>query len=103
MSYPYQFHDIAQDEYETSVQWYLEKSEKAALGFVNAVDVALIKIGIYPLRYRNTYKHFYEIGLNKYPFVIIYSIEGEENKVIIIWRVFHYKRDPRKKYSGLTG
>ena len=42
MSYHYQFHDIAQDEYETSVQWYIEKSEKAALMFVNAVDVALI-------------------------------------------------------------
>src|SRR5665647_924523 len=54
MSYNYQFHDIAQDEYETSVQWYSEKSEKAALGFVNAVDIALIKICNYPLRYRNT-------------------------------------------------
>jgi plasmid stabilization system protein ParE len=102
MSYQYQFHDVAQDDYETSLQWYLEKSKKAALGFVNAVDIALIKISNYPLRYRNTYKHFYEIGLNKYPFVIIYSIEENENK-IIIWRVFHQKRNPKKKYSMLTG
>ncbi len=74
MSYHYQFHEIAQDHYEGSVKWYLEKSEKIALGFVNAVDIALFKISNYPLRYRNTYKGFYEIGLNKYPFLIIYSI-----------------------------
>lgn len=101
MSYSYHFHKVAQDDYETSVQWYLQKSKKIALDFVNTVEIALFKISNQPFRYRNTYKDFHEIGLNKYPFLIIYSIDEIEKK-IIIWRVFHYKRNPKKKYFGLS-
>lgn len=102
MKYNYQFHEVAQHEYETSLKWYLEKSEKVAVGFINAIDVALIKICSYPFRYRNTYKNFYEIGLRKYPFIIIYSIEKSQSQ-IIIWRVFHTKRNPKGEYSIPTG
>lgn len=95
MSYKYQFHEPGQKDYEATLLWYLEQSEKAALGFINAVDDAIDKICNYPVRYRNTYKHFYEIGLRKYPFVIIYSIE-EDIQSVIIWKIFHYKKDPKK-------
>lgn len=97
MSYSYEFHEVAQNEYEASLQWYLERSEKAASGFIHAVDVALDKICTHPFRYRNTYKQFYEIGVNKYPFIVIYSIE-QDNR-IIVWRVFHNKRQPGKKFE----
>ncbi|MFT4095237.1 MAG: type II toxin-antitoxin system RelE/ParE family toxin [Niabella sp.] len=100
MSYKCHFHQLAQKDYEETLLWYLEHSEKAALGFVNAVDDAIDKICNYPVRYRNTYKHFYEIGLRKYPFVIIYSIE-EAIQSVVIWKIFHYRKDPKKKYSGL--
>lgn len=99
MSYRCEFHDVAQNEYEASLQWYLERSEKAARGFVQAVDLALNKICTYPFRYRNTYKQFYEIGVNKYPFIIIYSVE--EYDTVIVWRVFHNKREPGKKFDIL--
>ena len=100
MSYQYQFHECGQKDYEEALLWYLEQSERAALGFVNAVNDALFKICNYPVRYRNTYKHYYEIGLRKYPFVIIYSVE-EDIHSVVIWRVFHYSKNPRKKYLGL--
>lgn len=100
MRYSYQFHEFAQADYETSLSWYLERSEKAASGFVSAVDEGLARICAHPTRYRNPYKHYFEVALKKYPFVIIYSIE-EENSTIIIWKLFHYRRNPTKKYSGL--
>lgn len=100
MSYKHQFHELGQKDYEETLLWYLEQSEKAALGFVDAVDEAIYKICNYPVRYRNTYKHFYEIGLRKYPFVVIYSIEEDINSVVI-WKIFHYRRNPKKKYLGL--
>ena len=100
MIYKYSFFAQAQKDYEESLKWYLKRSEQAAVGFIDAVDFALQQICIHPLRYRNTYKHYYEIGLKKYPFVIIYSIEREE-KLIVIWKIFHYKRNPKKKFSGL--
>lgn len=100
MKYKYSLYAGAQKDYEESLNWYLERSEQAAIGFINAVDFALKQICNYPDRYRNTYKHYYEIGLKKYPFVIIYSIE-KDNKLIIVWKIFHYKKNPRKKFSGL--
>lgn len=100
MIYKYSFFAQAQKDYEESLKWYLKRSEQAGIGFIDAVDFALQQICIHPLRYRNTYRQYYEIGLKKYPFVIIYSIEKEE-KLVIIWKIFHYKRNPKKKFSGL--
>ena len=100
MTYSYKFNEAAQIEYEEALDWYLERSQKAAEGFVNSIDAALYKICTHPFRYKNTYKHFHEIGLNKYPFILIYSIEEPDN-IIAVWKVFHYKKNPKKKYSGL--
>lgn len=100
MIYQYSFSAKAQKDYEESLEWYVEKSIQAAEGFVEAVDYALNQISTYPGRYRNTYRHYYEIGLKKYPFVLIYSIE-EKEELIIIWKVFHYKKNPKKKFLGL--
>lgn len=100
MSFQYVLHKSAQEDYEKSLKWYLKKSLKAAEGFVEAVDFALLKICSHPKRWRNTYKHYYELGLKKYPFVIIYSIEEEMN-TILVWKIYHYKRNPKKKYTGI--
>lgn len=102
MSFSYAFHEQAQKDYEDSLTWYLERSEQAAAGFVDAVDFALAQICAYPTRWRTTYKHYHEIGLKKYPFVIIYSI-NQEDKIIMIWKVFHHKRNPKKKFKELRG
>ncbi|MCC6287684.1 MAG: type II toxin-antitoxin system RelE/ParE family toxin [Chitinophagaceae bacterium] len=100
MIYQYSFFASAQKDYEESLNWYLQKSSAAADGFIKAVDFALIQICNYPDRYRNTYKHYYEIRLKKYPFALIYSIEKRE-ELIIVWKVFHEKRDPGKKFTKL--
>lgn len=102
MRFGYVLHEQAQKDYEESLAWYIERSPKAAAGFVEAVDHTLEQICTHPTRWRNTYKHYYELGLNKYPFVIIYSIEREA-QLIAVWKVYHYKRSPRKKFSGLKG
>lgn len=102
MSFSYAFHEQAQKDYEDSLTWYLERSRQAAAGFMDAVNFALTQICTHPARWRTTYKHYHEIGLKKYPFVIIYSIDHEK-KIIMIWKVFHYKRNPKKKFKGLKG
>lgn len=100
MVYKYSFFAWAQKDYEQSFKWYLKRSVQAAEGFIEAVDYALKQICTHPDRYRNTYKHYNEIGLKKYPFVLIYSIEKEEG-LLIIWKIFHNKKNPKKKFSGL--
>lgn len=97
MSYSYLFHESAQEDYEEALQWYLERSEKAALNFVTAIDTTIQKICDHPVRWRNEYKHFYELGVKKYPYTIIYSIEAAK-QLIIVSSIYHHKRNPKKRY-----
>jgi plasmid stabilization system protein ParE len=97
MIYGYILQEEAQREYEISVQWYLERSERAATNFILAVDAALQLICKYPQRWRNKYKNYYELGLKKYPFTIIYTIETDK-QLIFITAIYHHKRSPGKRY-----
>lgn len=98
--YSYSFITRAQNEYEEIIDWYEERSPKAADGFIESVESDLNVICEYPKRWRNVYKDNYELGLKKYPYNIVYSIE-EEDKHIIVKSIFHHKRNPRKKFRRL--
>lgn len=97
MPFKYKFHPVAQEEYESSVSWYLIRSLKAASNFVKAVDKGLGNICADPKRHRNEYKNYYEYTIQKYPFTITYVIEESQQLVVII-AIYHQKREPGKKY-----
>ena len=97
MRYKYIFLGKAQEEYEQSIKWYAQSSLQASMNFVLAVEFALNLICEHPLRWRNTYKNYYELGLKKFPFVLIYVIEPEDN-LVVITAVYHAKRNPRRRY-----
>lgn len=100
MKYNYILHKYAQEDYEQSLKWYAERSIDAAEKFVTEVNTALQLICTNPHRWRNKYKSFYEISLNKYPFTIIYAIEGDE-KLIVVSSIYHHKRNPKRKYRKI--
>lgn len=97
MAYRYILNESAQNEYEISLNWYVERSEKAAGNFIKAVDTTLQLICDHPYRWRNVYKNYHELGLKKYPFTIIYTIE-EDQELIVVSSVYHHKRNPKKKF-----
>ena len=97
MSYQYILHELAQKDYETSLQWYSERSSQAAGNFVTAVNDVLQLICEYPTRWLNKYKNYHEISLKKYPFTIIYRIETGK-QLVIISSIYHHKKKPKKKY-----
>jgi mRNA-degrading endonuclease RelE of RelBE toxin-antitoxin system len=97
MSYEYLLHDYAQEDYEQSLKWYAEKSFQTANNFVTTIDNALLLICNNPTRWHNKYKDYFEFGLKKYPFTIIYKIEKDKHLIIVL-SVYHYKRNPKKKY-----
>jgi plasmid stabilization system protein ParE len=97
MSYQYHFLEAAQLEYEEAVEWYLQRSPKAANGFINSVEETLKLICNNPNRWRNEYNNFHELGVRKYPYSLVYLIETELQRVIIT-AVFHGKRTPLNKY-----
>jgi plasmid stabilization system protein ParE len=100
MSYRYVLHEHAQEDYEKSLQWYAERSRQSAENFVMAVDDALQLICEHPARWRNKYKNYHELGLKKYPFTIIYTIEADK-QLIVVSSIYHHKRNPKKKYRKI--
>ena len=98
MLYKYIFHEHAQKDYENSLQWYAQRSIKAAENFVIPVEDALELICKHPLRWRNVYKNYHELGLKKYPFTLIYTIEAK-TQTAVIHSIYHHKRNPRRKYK----
>jgi len=97
MRYKYLLHEHAQQDYETSLEWYMERSEQAAKNFIIAVEDALQLICEHPMRWRSLYKNYHELGVKNYPFTIIYTIE-KNKQLVVISSVYHHKRNPQKKY-----
>ena len=96
--YRYILDSRAQEEYETSVDWYAKRSEQATVKFINAVTAALELICEHPYTYKKFKTNCYEAILKKYPFSIIYTIEDFSESIIIL-SIFHHKRNPKKKYQ----
>ena len=98
MSYQHYFEPRALKEYLTALKWYKKRSYLAAPNFVKEVDTAINSICADPFRFRLSYKQFKEISLEKYPFYIIYIID-EQKKQVQVFSVFHFKRNPARKYK----
>ena len=98
MAYNYILLAKAQEEYESSVNWYNERSWPAADQFIESVDHALQLICEHPDRWRNEYKKYYELGVKKYPYSIVYTID-RESELVIVSSIYHHRRNPKKKYK----
>jgi len=98
MAYSYILDPLAANEYEEAFGWYEEKSAAAADGFIIAIQDAILVACNAPTRYRNTHKNLRELNLKKYPFSLIYYVD-EVKETIIVISIYHYKRNPRRKYT----
>lgn len=58
-------HELAQNDYEIALTWYLKKSLEAANNFIIKIENTIELICDNPKRWRNEYKHFRELGLKK--------------------------------------
>ena len=97
MRHRYKLRPQAQKKYLEAVSWYAERSLMAAAGFIDAYKVTLSLICEHPKRWRNEYAHYYELGLKKYSFNIIYFIDSED--IVVIASIYHHSRNPEKKYK----
>ncbi|MBD0298294.1 MAG: type II toxin-antitoxin system RelE/ParE family toxin [Flavisolibacter sp.] len=88
----------AAKEYLEALAWYSKRSLLAAENFRKSVNEAFSKIEADPERYRNSYKHFRELSLRRYPYLIVYFIDKTKN-IIVVTTIFHHKRRPKKKYT----
>ena len=85
------YHTEATADVKNAVDWYLERSPKAAADFIQELERATETIREAPDRWpigRNGTRRFL---LRKFPFAIIYS---EQESIIRIWAVAHGSRRP---------
>lgn len=89
----------AEEEYEQSIEFYSEKSEKATINFIDTIDQSIALICKNPFTNKKKYKNYYEAILDVYPFTIVYAIEKEIELIVII-SIYHHSRNPKYKYKA---
>ena len=95
--YSVTYRPIATEEYLEAIKWYEQRSLPAAEKFIKAIDEKLDSISSNPKMYKNLFRNYYEVSTNKYPYSIVYFIEEQLQRVVIV-AIYHHKRRPKKKY-----
>jgi len=86
-----EYHQGARADVKSAVAWYLKRSPKAALDFIEELHRATDTIREAPERWpigKNNTRRFL---LWRFPFAIIYS---KQESVVTIWAVAHGSRRP---------
>lgn len=83
------FHPDAEREIQEQTDWDAEKSVKAALGFMRALDLAIAKIEADPGRFPSVRTGLFACSLVRYPFEVIFRNYGQGIQIIA---VAHAKR-----------
>jgi len=82
-TYKLQLRDYATRELEEAYAWYEE----------------LKKITNNPQHYKKTYKNYQEALVDRFPFLIVYTVV-EPVKEILVIAIFHTSRNPKIKYRN---
>jgi plasmid stabilization system protein ParE len=83
--------DEATDEAEEAARWYAQRSASAAVGFSDALAVAIWQIQEAPYRWPPHHHGTRRILLRRYPFGVIYRVDDAR---IVIIAVAHTSRRP---------
>lgn len=85
------FHPAADEELLVATDWYLERSNAAAQGFVREIEHALARIVEAPQRYPMTRYGRRRFVLLAYPYDVVYRTSRGEIEIVAI---AHHSRRP---------
>ena len=95
MKYNLIIRDEADEETFKSFLWYEDQRQGLGEEFLWQIEKSLSAITNYPLHYQKIYKQFRHISVKRFPYVIVFEIEGN---FVIVYSVFHTSRNPKKKF-----
>jgi len=98
MAYVYILLPEAENDYQDSILWYLERSVSAADNFINQIENTLDILSENPFLGKCTFRNIYELKVKRFPFNVVYLIEEANNKIVIV-SIFHDKRNPERKFD----
>ncbi|MBE7169517.1 MAG: type II toxin-antitoxin system RelE/ParE family toxin [Williamsia sp.] len=92
MSYRIRLQLEAIDDIQSAYAWY--ERQRAGLGdeFVRELEICYDKLSEHPQHYTSINKYYRRIRVDRFPYVVVYEIEGSE---VIINAVHHTSRKPR--------
>jgi toxin ParE1/3/4 len=88
---PIEYHEGAAEDVRNAVSWYLKRSPKAALDFIEELHRAIATIVASPHCWPEGNNSTRRFSLWRFPFAVLYS---EQEAVIMIWAVAHGSRRP---------
>jgi toxin ParE1/3/4 len=94
--YTIQIKPIAVQMAKDAYDWYEEQKEGLGDLFLSELSRCYTKLEKNPLFYQKLKKNYRHLVLNKFPYVLIFEIIGEE---IIIFAVFHTARSLKFKFK----
>ena len=83
----------AESEISEAFRWYEDKSEGLGSEFMRALDASLSYIQRNPTANPIAHKQMRRALLRRFPYSVIYLIEGRR---IVVLACFHASRDPRQ-------
>ena len=89
--YKLRFHPRAVEEIENSLQWYGDRSKKAEKNLKRELNKNFQSILSFPLSFPIRYKSFRSCALQKFPYLIVYSVQSD---VIFVVAFFHTSQNP---------
>ena len=92
MSYAIRLQVEAIADIQSAFEWY--EQQKAGLGneFLSELEVCYNKLIEHPQHYTFINEYYRRIKINRFPYMIVYELEGNE---VIINAVHHTSRKPR--------
>ena len=92
MSYSLELQSEAVIDIHEVFEWYQIKREGLGFDFIEEIEAGFKSICDHPQYYASINKNFRRYKINRFPFLIIYQIEGDS---IIINSVRHSSRNPK--------
>ena len=83
----------AEAEISEAFRWYEDKNEGLGSEFMRALDASLSYIQRNPMAYAVIHKQMRRALLRRFPYSVIYLIEGGK---IVVLACFHASRDPKQ-------
>lgn len=101
MSFPYQFHEKAHEDYINAYEWYESKQSGLGDKFMEKVEMKLSQIREHPEFYgRKQNTHFRESKIKDFPYNIVFEFFPRKG-IIHIAAIHHEKKSLRQKYRRM--
>ncbi len=98
MNYALSILQEAEFELNEAAIWYETKQEKLGFRFIDTTLRHLEHIQSNPRHYEKKHKEYREALVPGFPFIIVYRIDREQHKIIVV-AIFHTSRNPKHKYN----